>query len=233
MELFNDVIAAASDAVAMAPVAIEYEQQQQTRDWFKSRLGKFSASKVDDLMTGGRGSDWGKTALAVVQKVYIERTLSEEGVELYIDEMMYKEFRSCEWGNKYEPFARAELAKIIGDIELVGSIVHPDMPFFSGSADGRCNGVPVELKCPYNILVHDANLEMDVIDEKNTYYGQIQSHMMIAGTSTCVFASFDPRRVAPANFKYWVVDRDEVYIAKLTDRLIAAEEMVQVKIKNN
>lgn len=229
MGMFDDVIAAATTAVAEAPEAVQYEnEQQQTREWFRKRLGMFTASTVDDLMTKGRGEEWGKTALAVVRKVKIERSLSPEGIELYIDEQMYKEFRSCAWGNKYEPFARVELEKELGLIETVGSTIHPELPFFSGSADGICRGIPLEIKCPYNILVHDANLQMDVIDEKNDYYGQIQSHMMIAGTDTCIFASYDPRRVAPMHLKYWIVYRDEAYITRLVERLKQANEMAKV-----
>ena len=229
MGMFDDVIAAATTAIADAPEAVQYEnEQQQTREWFRKRLGMFTASCVDDLMKKGKGTEWGLTALKVVQRVKIERSLSPEGIELYLDEQMYKEFRSCAWGNKYETIARIELSKELGLIDQVGSTVHPELPFFSGSADGICRGIPLEIKCPYNILVHDANLQMDVIDEKNDYYGQNQSHIMRYESKQGIFASYDPRRINPMNLKYWIVDRDEAYITRLVDRLKQANEMAKV-----
>lgn len=228
---FKDLEMAAKEAAQAAAPAYVIEQQeadQKTYEWFKSRMGFFNASEMCDLMKQGRGKGelWGATAMGIIEKVIIERSLTDEGMELYIQEMMYKEFRQTSWGNKYE--AEARVALDMGIIE-VGSHIHPDIPYFRGSADGlTATGIPVEIKCPYNVLKHQANLRLlkSGITKKHEYYAQIQSHMMIRSAPMCIFASYDPRRKSPDNLAWFEVERDEVYIAALRARLEEAEAMV-------
>lgn len=233
---FKDLEMAAKEAAQAAAPAHIIEQQeadQKTYEWFKSRMGFFNASEMCDLMKQGRGKGglWGATAMGIVEKVIIERSLTPEGMELYIQEMMYKEFRSTSWGNKYEPEARGAVSAALGvEIIEVGSHIHPDIPYFRGSADGlTARGIPVEIKCPYNVLKHQANLRLlkSGITEKHEYYAQIQSHMMIHSADKCYFASYDPRRTKADQLALITVPRDEVYIAALRARLEEAEAMVQ------
>lgn len=233
---FKDLEMAAKEAAQAAAPAHVIEQQeadQKTYEWFRSRMGFFNASEMCDLMKQGRGKGelWGATAMGIVEKVIIERSLTPEGMELYIQEMMYKEFRATSWGNKYEPEARAAVSAALGvEITEVGSHIHPDIPYFRGSADGlTATGIPVEIKCPYNVLKHQANLRLmrDGITEKHEYYAQIQSHMMIHDAPMCIFASYDPRRKAPDNLAWFEVPRDEAFIARLRAKLEEGEAMVQ------
>lgn len=234
---FKDLEMAAKEAAQAAAPAYVVEQQeadQKTYEWFKSRIGFFNASEMCDLMKQGRGKGelWGATAMGIVEKVIIERSLTDEGMELYIQEMMYKEFRSTSWGNKYEPEARASVSAALGvEITEVGSHIHPDIPYFRGSADGLTvpAAIPGEYKCPYNPMKHQANLRLmrDGLTEKHEYYAQIQSHMMIHDADKCYFASYDPRRTKADQLALITVPRDEVYIAALRARLEEAEAMVQ------
>lgn len=222
----------AAQAAAPAHIVEQQEADQKTYEWFKSRMGFFNASEMCDLMKQGRGKGelWGTKAMDIVEKVIIERSLTDEGMELYIQEMMYKEFRPTSWGNKYEPEARAAVSASIGQtIYEVCSHIHPDIPYFRGSADGlTIDGIPVEIKCPYNVLKHQANLRLmrDGLTEKHEYYAQIQSHMMIHDADKCYFASYDPRRTKADQLALITVPRDEVYIAALRSRLEEAEAMV-------
>lgn len=228
---FKDLEMAAKEAAQAAAPAYVIEQNeaaQKTYEWFKSRMGFFNASEMCDLMKQGRGKGelWGATAMGIIEKVIIERSLTDEGMELYIQEMMYKEFRATSWGNKYEAEVRAALDMGIAE---VGSHIHPDIPYFRGSADGlTIYGTPVEIKCPYNVLKHQANLRLmrDGLTEKHEYYAQIQSHMMIHSADKCYFASYDPRRTKADQLALITVSRDEVYIAALRARLEEAEAMV-------
>ena len=65
------------------------------------------------------------------------------------------------------------------------------------------------------------------IDLKHEYYAQIQSHMMIHGSDKCYFVSYDPRRAEPDNLAVIEVERDEVFIAAIRERLEAAEELTK------
>lgn len=234
--LFADMESAAAAAARAAAPSYVIEQQeadQKTRDWFISRMGFFNASDMPNLMKQGRGKGelWGATAMGVIEKVIVERSMTDEGVELYVSELMAKEFRPTNWGNKYEPEARAAVSAALGvEIIEVGSNIHPDIPYFRGSADGLTvpAAIPGEYKCPYDPMKHQSNLRLmrDGLTEKHEYYAQIQSHMMIHSADKCYFASYDPRRTKTDQLALIEVPRDEVYIAALRARLEEAEAMV-------
>lgn len=234
--MFEDIIQKATAAIEAATpehVQREQEQEQKTKAWFEARLGFFNASDLPKLMTKGRGKDevWGATARTIIDKVIVERSMTPEGREMYVAELMAKEFRQTRWGNEYEPAARAALSAFIGEeIHEVGSIIHPEIPYFRGSADGvTTSSIPAEIKCPYDPLKHQANLNLvkSGIDLKHEYYAQIQAHMMIHGANKCYFASYDPRRRVPDNLAVIEVERDEVFIAAIRERLKAAEDLTK------
>lgn len=234
--MFEDIIQkanAAIDAATPEHVQREREEEQKTKAWFEARMGYFNASDLPKLMTKGRGKDevWGATARAVIDKVIVERSMTAEGRETYVAELMAKEFRPTRWGNEHEPAARQLLREAIGEeIHEVGSEIHPQITYFRGSADGlTASGIPVEIKCPYDPLKHQANLNLvrTGIDLKHEYYAQIQSHMMIHGADKCYFASYDPRRRVPDNLAVIEVERDEVFIAAIRERLEAAENLIK------
>lgn len=234
--MFEDIIQKANAAIEAATpehVQREQEQEQKTKAWFEARMGFFNASDLPKLMTKGRGKDevWGATARAVIDKVIVERSMTPEGREMYVAELMAKEFRQTRWGNEHESAARQLLSEAIGEeIYEVGSIIHSEIPYFRGSADGvTASGFPVEIKCPYDPLKHQANLNLvrTGIDLKHEYYAQIQAHMMIHRAVKCYFVSYDPRRAEPDNLAVIEVERDEVFIAAIKERLEAAEGIVQ------
>lgn len=234
--MFEDIIQKANAAIEAATpehVQREREEELKTKAWFEARLGFFNASDLPKLMTKGRGKDevWGATARAVIDKVIVERSMTTEGREMYVAELMAKEFRPTRWGNEHEPAARQLLSEAIGEeIHEVGSIIHSEIPYFRGSADGvTASGIPVEIKCPYDPLKHQANLNLvrTGIDLKHEYYAQIQAHMMIHEADKCYFASYDPRRRVPDNLAVIEVERDEVFIAAIRERLEAAEELTK------
>jgi hypothetical protein len=234
--MFEDIIQKANAAIeAATPEHIQREQEedQKTKAWFEARMGFFNASDLPKLMTKGRGKDevWGATARAVIDKVIVERSMTPEGREMYVAELMAKEFRQTRWGNEHEPAARELLSTFIGEeIYEVGSIIHSEIPYFRGSADGvTASGIPVEIKCPYDPLKHQANLNLvkSGIDLKHEYYAQIQAHMMIHKAVKCYFVSYDPRRRVPDNLAVIEVERDEVFIAAIKERLEAAEELTK------
>jgi hypothetical protein len=214
----------------------EYENlgdlKQGSKVWFNMRLGKFTGSKIPDLMRRGRGKEeWGATSLSVIKRVFVERDLSDIGKELYIDELFNKRFRQTEWGNKYESYAREEYQKELG-FEVVETCfeIHPKFPFIGGSFDGRIvkpkKGGIIEIKCPYDVLVHENNTSLDEDSMKNTsYYPQIQCNIDIAGVDFCDFISYDPRRV---NKKIHIVrvKRDNDFISDFLLRAVDAENII-------
>lgn len=210
--------------------------KQQTYNWFVSKLGVFSGSKLPKLMKGGRGKvEWGETAFDVIQLVALERDLSDEGIKLYVTEEMSKEFRETNWGNKYESEARDEYCAKCGDDVIVGGFLRSSiLPAFGCSTDGKRASIDriIEIKCPYNVAKHQANVILDSIDEDHEYYAQMQGNMMAVGVDTLDFISYDPRRKTN-KLKVITVEANKEYQARLLKRLIVAEEAVRLINKLN
>lgn len=211
------------------------EAEQKSREWFRARIGKFTASGMPDLMTSGRGKErFGKTAINYVLKVAAERDMTPEGLEMYLDQQVKKEFRQTLWGNTHESDARIEAGKLLRcEIKEVTFANCPDTligDFFGGSADGVTDtGIPVEIKCPYDPIRHEQNLQLKLIgiDVKHDYYPQMQAHMINFNADKCYFVSYDPRRSEARRVCVIDVKRDQDYINEMTDRLKLANIAVE------
>lgn len=210
--------------------------KQGSKEWFKLRLGKFTGSKFPDLMKKGRSKDdlWGETAIKVIRQVAIERDLSDAGIDMYVEELFNKEFAQTRWGNKWESYARELYCEKTGnDVEETNFMIHEKYNFIGGSFDGKIIGQPgiIEIKCPYDMLVHDDNLNiMEEVDSQNamkvhTYYPQIQGNIFIAGAEWCDFVSYDPRRTKK-QLAIVRVERDDDFINRLSERIFIAEGAV-------
>lgn len=241
-ELFESESKALEDKVSKAN-AIEgqdYEDldelKQGSKAWFKKRLGKFTGSKYPSLMKKGRGKEeWGQMAKNVILQVFIERDLSDVGIQLYVDELFAKNFRATDWGNKYESHAIEKYCTITENkVEPTTFQLHETFTNMGGSFDGRIleqNGI-IEVKCPYDVLRHHENYELSIanegISEKHDYYGQIQGNMFIGDADFCDFVSFDPRRsLLNTQVAIIRVSRDDDYITRLISRVAIAELAVE------
>lgn len=238
---FDDLEQAAVNAAKSVKQSISYqseeieEQSQRSRDWFKARLGKFTASQMPDLMSRLKNGELSQKALNVIDKVSIERTLTSEGIEMYVDEMMSKEYRQTNWGIKWEPFARKSVIERLG-INFIDVTFgkNKDIAFFGGSADGvsECGKYVLELKCPYDTMKHERNRLIKAIDNKHEYYAQIQSHLLnYPDAESCIFGSFDPRRASPHNIVTFEVKRDKEYQQSIIETLEEAERIINESYK--
>lgn len=229
---FADIESVASDSVleSKSETTKNYDsERQQSKDWFKARLGNFTASGMLSLMANGRGTKWGAKAITYINKLAIERTLTEEGIELYVEQQMMKEFLQTKWGNKYESFARELAEKRIGLLATVSFRRNEMFENFGGSADAVTidGGAPVEIKCPFDVMVHQENLMLDDISKDHDYYPQIQSHIMNFNSDKCYFVSYDPRRDEKHRIVIHSVIRDDAFIKEMAERIAQAEEAIK------
>jgi len=225
----SEAISGSSDP---AYVQEKKQVEQQSKDWFAVRLGKFTASRMPDLMGRGRGELFGAKAVNYVRLLIIERTLAPDKVDEYIEQQMTSDFKQTRWGIKYEPEARAEFEKWLGKKVNKVTFRKGKYNFFGGSADFENLGIPGEIKCPYNVMVHQSNLDLQLtgIDKSHTYYAQIQAHIMNFNSPYCWFVSYDPRRESAMKLAVIKVDRDDEYISELEERLMIAEKAVTANI---
>ena len=107
----------------------------------QSRIGNFTSSEIHNLLSRAKnGKDLGKPALTYIENKNIER---EMGISLGVE----SSGRPIDWGKHCEQFAFDNISlayTITSDV----TVVHPNYPFWVGSADGYNADTVFDLKCP-------------------------------------------------------------------------------------
>lgn len=213
--------------------------EQGSKAWMVSRLGKFTGSRIGDLMTSGKkGEMFGKTAFSYIYEVASERNLLPKYIkddylfEIYQNQVSISN-KYTDWGHENEDFA-AECYQFVTGFELeeCESVQHPTIPYFSASPDriaieGKEKRV-VEFKCPlprtfiqYVAEVHDNDSLKSV---NPTYFYQTQAEMACTGLNKADFVVFCPflRR----NVHIVEITRDDTVIAEFEKRIMAANKII-------
>lgn len=197
------------------------DAEQRSPDWLLERQGCITASRFADVLTTGRSKDqpWGKTALSYAYEVVAGQLLKENG------ELMPEVYSTAiGHGVDNEPDAIELYEQQTGQIvDPTGYIPMTDM--IGGSPDGLVgdDGL-IEVKCPYSPARHVMTADTGTVPDE--YLPQIQGYMMITGRLWCDFVSYDPRMPERSRLCVIRVERDEVYIGALLDRLTAFTELV-------
>jgi hypothetical protein len=192
------------------------------RSFHRRRLGMFTASMISKIMTGSRtkGEIFGDTAKKEIYRIAAERTLTDHGAELYIDELMKADYKQTRWGKDNEADARELFSEKTGlSVRVCTSMRHDDMPYFSATPDGITeDGTLVEIKCPYNIAgMYDE-------DYVKAHIVQMQSQMAVYGLSGCYFVKYDPRLTD--KIRVMKINWDQDMISTIETRVKMANDMV-------
>lgn len=173
---------------------------QGSDDWFAQRIGKVTASRLNDVMatlkSGGE---------AATRKNYRAQLIAERLTGTKADSFTNS---AMQWGTDNEPIARANYEILTGaDVDQIGFVDHPVIGMTGASPDGLI-GVAglIEIKCP-NTATHIEYLLAGVAP--SDYHNQMLWQMECTGREWCDFASFDPRM--PDDMQLFVVrfNRDE------------------------
>tara|TARA_R110000824_G_scaffold16891_4_gene69365 strand:- start:2857 stop:3471 length:615 start_codon:yes stop_codon:yes gene_type:complete len=179
--------------------------EQRTDEWFATRLGKVTASKVSDVVAKTK-SGYGASRATYMSQLLVER-LTKTRTEFYSNAAM-------QWGTDTEPQARAAYEFITNNsVVEEGFISHPTIEMSGASPDGLVDDLGMlEIKCP-NTSTHVQTL----LDEKipKRYVDQMQWQMACAEREWCDFVSFDPRLPDGNDFFCTRLKRDDKRIADL------------------
>lgn len=198
---------------------------QGSPEWYAARCGKITASCFGKLAGSGR-SGGGFTQTAIT---YMTQVLAERLTGVPQDEIQSK---YLDHGNKHEPTARQlyqwHLATRV-EIKQVGFVDNPVLPFCGGSPDALIgdDGV-LEIKCPYNVHNHIANIENDGTLDRD-YIWQMQGNLWITGRQWCDFVSFHP--FVPESLQFHVVryELDEDVIEEIAEKVPRALEQIAIR----
>ncbi len=183
--------------------------EQRSAEWFSARLGKVTASKIDDIVIKTKSGESQYTKKYKMQLV-TER-LTNKVVPVFMNSAMAH-------GVEYEDEARIEYANfnkllLDKDVREVGFIDHPKINMSGASPDGLVGDKGlIEIKCPQP-MTHTETLETGVIARK--YIHQMQWQMACTGKEWCDFVSYHPD--FPETYKLFIkrVSRDNDLISHL------------------
>ncbi|NDB61114.1 exonuclease [bacterium] len=187
--------------------------EQRTEEWFQSRLGKVTASRISDVIAKT------KTGFSTSRQNYLVQLVSERLTgkkgDSYVNQYMLD-------GIEREPVAK-ELYEKLHNVTVteVGFFDHPTIANSGASPDGAVNAEIegkfaglIEIKCPIE-TTHTNTLMSKTVPSK--YIPQIQWQMASVGANVkwVDFISYNPN--FPENLQLFVtrVERDDEYIASL------------------
>ncbi len=214
--------------------------EQNSPEWFKSRLGYFTGSKIGALMSSSKKKDelFGKTAMDYIYEVASERELlpayleDDYLFEIYQNQVSFSN-KYTQFGHENESFAIEEFEKIIGkETTAIDSVKHPSILFFSASPDRLINSEEgcevVEVKCPtpkvfmkYKNEIKDNHTLKSVNPD---YYYQIMSEISVTNAKSAYFVCFCP--FLKKSLHYCKIVPDEDAINEITYRVNEANKVV-------
>jgi len=185
---------------------------QQNEEWRKLRLGCATGSGFAHVLAKGKGNDE-----ATTRRNYRTRLALEilTGVPEH-DDLTYK--KDIALGIEREPLARQRFEEETGHLVEEVAFVKLDAMPVGCSPDGLIgDDAGFEVKCPSK-AVHFEYLSL-TNTPPSVYVAQVQGCMMVTGRSHWYFASFNPEFPPELQLHWFRVERDDLYIKRLTDEL--------------
>ena len=193
---------------------------QGSEEWLNMRLGKITASRVEDIMSNGRGGKPSAKSESYMVELIAE-ILSGQSKPFFTNDAM-------RWGTETEPQARAMYELETGN--EVKEVAFIELNEFVGmSPDGLVGDEGLlEIKCP---ATH-TQIKRALSDSYHSdYKAQIQMQLWVSGRKWCDFVSFDPRLDCKAGFLLERVERDEEYISEMEARIETFIDTMKKKIE--
>ena len=179
--------------------------EQRSEEWFATRCGKVTASKVADILATIKSG-----VSASRQNYLIELAIQRvTGVV----EPSYTN-AAMQWGVDTENQARAAYeVKTNNFVDQIGFVDHSEIANFGCSPDGLIDDAGlVEIKCP-NSSTHWEYFKSREVPRK--YMIQIQTQLSVTDREWCDFVSFDPRMPERKQLLIIRVPRDVNMIHKI------------------
>jgi len=188
--------------------------KQGTDEWRAARLGKITASRLDAVLSEGRG---GKPS--VTRENYLYAIVSER-----MTGIPYEKFHSAfmEDGSNNEGEARTFYEATYGVMVIEdGGMICPAITDFWASPDGLIgNDGGLEIKCPetkkhVDTIDHLKLFSNKIVDTKYIY--QMTGNLIVYGRKWWDFESFDP--ALPDNIKMFVMrfNKDDLPVKKVLE----------------
>ena len=202
---------------------------QNNEEWRQARAGYVTASKFATVLKQPRSKAAKESGeLSDSAKSYLYELIGEH---LTGEPAPSPRSIATDWGDEHEADAKRAYELTTGyRVTDVGFVKHEFRDFVGGSpdgmiyadVDGNANGL-IEAKCPFTTREHVRHMLDGVPPD---YYTQIQGLLWITDLSWCDFVSFDPRAKAGKSLHIMRVQRDDEYIAMMSERVLRFRDIL-------
>jgi len=200
-----------------------FDIEQNTDEWHNIKIGMFSASVTDKLLSGTNTKGF---------QELISRITEERLTGIKSDSIVFAGNKYTERGHEFEPIARYDYEyRNLVSVKQVGVIIKDEWCLCS--PDGLIgDNKLIQIKCP----IFSTHREYLYLAKNNTdirkiipgnYYKQMQFELYVSGLDINVFTSYHPNlRALDIEVK-----RDEQMIKEIEDRLVEAKLLVLNEIE--
>ena len=192
--------------------------EQRSPEWFAQRLGKVTASRINDVLATLKNGNEAASRRAYRFQLALERLTGKQ-------EQGFSS-AAMQWGTDCEPLAVAAYEAHTGCIVAQAEFVqHPALSMAGASPDGLlgANGL-LEIKCPNSATHFEWMLAGQVPAE---HQNQMLWQMACTGRAWCDFVSYDPRMPDYAALFIKRLERDDARIEIITKGVVALLDEVQ------
>ena len=184
--------------------------EQRSEEWFQARLGKVTASNIDNVIVKVKNGE--STYKRKYRIQLITELLTKKNVPVFVNDAM-------RWGTEHEDEARdlyIEKKKLLKGVDVteIGFIDHPTVNMSGASPDGLVglNGL-IEIKCP-TPTTHTEILMTRKIPSKWVHQMQWQMACM-PERKWCDFVCYHPHFHGEQKMLIVRVERDDDLITRL------------------
>lgn len=203
---------------------IIHDFEQLSDEWFAFRAGKFSASKIADIMRKGRGGKPSTMRANAITKLALER-LTGLRDDTYQNNAMQR-------GTELEPEARNTYSFQNGiAVQEIGCAQHDHWEVAICSPDGLVGDKgALEIKCPETMPRHYAALNGERQNVKE-YHWQLQHQLFVTGREWVDLVSYDPRFPAGLQMAVARVEPDAEAQEQLREAITQANIEVEAQLE--
>jgi len=208
------------DNILNSPSASVFDHPEYS-EWELDRLGKFTSSRLGDLMTKGRskGKVFGDMATNYIY---------EKIAELITGVPHFKaESRAIQWGNEHESEAIEKYnEEAIVKATQMGKTFIKFSDMCGGSPDAFVgdDGI-LEVKCPYVSANHIKTFITGEISKGHMF--QCQGNMLFSDRKWCEYVSYDPRMPEQMQLKIIRIKRDDEICNEILNRIEQATKELE------
>ncbi len=180
--------------------------EQRTDEWFAQRLGKVTASRINDVLARLKNGGEAATRKNYRTQLALER-LTGKRESAFTNAAM-------QWGTDCEPLALAAYeAETNSFVDAAEFVLHSSLAESGASPDGLVgkDGL-IEIKCP-NSATHIEWLLAGVVPTE--HQNQMLWQMACTGRQWCDFVSYDPRMPEYAQLFIKRLARDDARISDM------------------